>query len=49
MVGALSSLRGNRERGRGVEPGMDETAAWDLALWQLEMDQWFREQGTEPP
>jgi len=28
---------------------MDETAAWDLALWQLEMDQHFRELGVEPP
>ncbi|MBM4551500.1 hypothetical protein GS445_17825 [Rhodococcus hoagii] len=38
---------GNRLQAFRVELRMDETAAWDLALWQLEMDRWFREQGDQ--
>jgi len=30
----------------GFQRCMDET--WDLALWQMEMDQWVLEQGEEP-
>lgn len=39
----ISPTKGNRSFQRGVELGMDETAAWHLALWQMEMDRWFRD------
>ncbi|NKR42016.1 hypothetical protein GS503_14490 [Rhodococcus hoagii] len=42
-------VRGTERARSASNRSMDETAAWDLALWQLEMDEWMREHGEPPP
>lgn len=44
MVGGYSSFQGNQIASGRVQPSMDETAAWHIALWEIEMQKYFAEE-----